>query len=157
VLRSIHFFDRVRPIATRYATRVLTSAADADDAVQEAMVKLFARACDYDGARPALAWVLGFVAWECRTIRRRAVRSREDRRETDEAPSDAPTPEEAAIDRDLSAALGEAIGALSSSDADTILAHAHGQRPVGVASATFRKRLQRAIERLRAVWRSADG
>lgn len=150
-------FDSLWPILRRYAARRLPSA-EAEDAAQEALIKIFQRAHEFDRARSALAFALGIAAWEIRTYRRRRSRRREERlpdRIGHETTDPSPDPEEAAMMRDLESMLREALGALSPEDAETLKLYASGRR-AAVAAATFRKRVQRALERLRAVW-SADG
>src|SRR5205807_350200 len=112
-----------------------------------------------DRGRDALAWALGIAAWECRTLRKRRARRREEsalpsvlaRGEIDGAPS----PEEAAIDRDLRDAAAAILGELRPIDIETIASIASGRR--AVAGATFRKRLERALERFRLAWRARHG
>jgi RNA polymerase sigma-70 factor (ECF subfamily) len=147
-------FEIVRPIVERFAARALPSHADAEDVAQEALVKIFARASDFDPEREALPWILSIAAFEIRTAQRRRERRRESPNEdamcaTAEA---APSPEARAIDRDLLAALGEALGAMRPEDAEVILASAEVIERPSIAPATLRKRLQRAMVRLRAVW-----
>ena len=52
--------------------------------------------------------------------------------------------------------LQEALGTLRPEDAETLRLYARGERP-SLAAATFRKRVERALTRLRAVWRTTDG
>src|SRR2546426_1152653 len=49
-----------------------------------------------------------------------------------------------------------ALGALRPEDAETLRLYARGHRPA-VAAATFRKRIERAMARLRGIWRTTDG
>src|SRR5438132_11892863 len=71
-------FVAVLPVARAFARRALAggvagaSAADADDVAQDALMKVFARAHEYDRARDAMPWILGIVAWECRSAKKRA-------------------------------------------------------------------------------------
>ena len=65
-------------------------------------------------------------------------------------------PEAEAMVRDLEATLVELLGALRPEDAETLRLYARGDRPA-LAAATFRKRVERALARLRAVWRTTDG
>ena len=58
------------------------------------------------------------------------------------------------MDQDLVAAATDVLGALRVQDAETLLAAARGERD---ASATFRKRLERAIARFRNEWRARHG
>src|SRR5207249_3984997 len=98
-------------------------------------------------------WVLGVAAWQIRTHRTRARRRRE--RTIAEAPDladRAPSPEQSAIARDLSSALDRALAELPPVDAETLLAYARGERP-DLPGPTFRKRVERALARLRGRWR----
>ena len=69
------------------------------------------------------------------------------------------TPEDQLLERELGEALANAVGALSAADAATIAAALDRERSgaMGVAAATFRKRLQRALARLRAAWHEGHG
>jgi hypothetical protein len=69
------------------------------------------------------------------------------------------TPEDLAIERDLRTAAAEALGELRQKDIETLKAVLEGQRPRGseTARAAFRKRVQRAIERVRLPWRNKHG
>ena len=67
---------------------------------------------------------------------------------------DARTPEDSAIERDLQAVAAEVLGGLRALDAETLLAAARGERD---PSATFRKRLERAVARFREEWRARHG
>src|SRR5262245_2756029 len=70
-------FTALRPLLRRFALRALPEA-DADDAAQEALVKVFFRASEFDPHRDALSWVLGIAAYEMKTARRRRQRRREE-------------------------------------------------------------------------------
>ena len=145
-------FELLWPLLRGFAHRHLPSG-DADDAVQEALLKIFFRAGEFDASRSALAWALGITAFEIRTARRRSVRRREDARlsEVSWTLRDArPGPEEAAITQDMEAMLREALGALRPEDKQTLALYAHGER-AAITAAAFRKRVQRALERLRGV------
>jgi RNA polymerase sigma-70 factor (ECF subfamily) len=65
-------WPRLRAFGLRYAR------ADGEDAAQQALLRVFSRASEYDRERDALAWALGIAAWECRTFRRKRQRRRED-------------------------------------------------------------------------------
>lgn len=148
-------FARLWPVLRDFARRHLP-AADAEDAAQRALLRLFERASEFDPGRDALAWALGVAAWEIRTVRRRAWR----RRETPEPAAggelrlEAASPEEAAIAADLAAALGQTLATLRPGDVEALLRYAHDEREAG---AGFRKRLQRARERMREAWRQRHG
>ena len=146
-------FAVVWPIVQRFAARALGDP-DADDVAQEALVRVFARAVDFDRERDALAWILAITMWEVRTARKRRQRRREDHVAADIA---APrTPEDDLVEHELSAALDDLIAELSPDDARTLRQALSGQR-ADVAPATFRKRVSRAVGRLRLLWRSKHG
>jgi RNA polymerase sigma factor (sigma-70 family) len=144
-------FARVSPLVHAFCVRLRGGAPDAADTAQEALLRVFARLDELDPSRDAVAWALGVAAWECRTARRRdgRRRARETGEEVDPA-SGLPSPEDAAMDRELLEAARDVLGTLRPADAETITDALDGEREVG---ARFRKRLSRALERLRAEWR----
>lgn len=145
-------FRRLWPLLRGFARRFL-SLEEADDAAQEALLRIFRRASEFDPGRDALAWVLGVVAWQVRTHRTKARRRREESADSlPERETSAASPEEEALAGELAAALERALAELSPDDAATLLAYAHGDRP-DLPGATFRKRVERALSRLRARWR----
>ena len=149
-------FRRLWPLLRGFARRFLPDA-EADDAAQEALMRLFHRASEFDPKRDALRWSLGIAAWQVRTHRTKARRRRETTTGDEPVRADpAPSPEEAALASQLSAALDEALAALPPVDAATLLAYARGERP-DLPSATFRKRVERALNRLRVQWRIRHG
>ncbi len=145
-------FCRLWPLVRGFAGRCLP-AEDAEDAAQEALLRIFSRASEFDTRRDALSWVLGVAAWQIRTHRTRARRRREAALSEMPEPADGtPSPESAAIARDLEASLERALADLPPPDAATLLAYARGERP-DLPGPTFRKRVERALTRLRARWR----
>ncbi len=152
-------YETIWPIVRRFAARSLENAADADDVAQEALLRIFARASKFDSNRDVLPWALGIVAYECRTLRRRVDRRREDlgAREVSELAEAAPTPEGALVERELEAAAMEVLGTLGPRDVATILVATRDAERPGIPGATFRKRLERATARLRFAWRAKHG
>ena len=150
-------FDVLWPLLRDFSARALGHDVDAEDAAQQALAKLYAQVADFDARRDGVAWVLTIASYECKTIRRRRQRRREDGFDGVTAPElvVAHTPEAAVIERDLEAAARALLGAMSEDDARTILAAMADGRPS--ADATFRKRLQRALERVRVAWRAKHG
>jgi DNA-directed RNA polymerase specialized sigma24 family protein len=147
-------FAALWPVLRSFAARALTVAAEAEDAAQSALVNIFARAAEFDARREALPWALGIAAYECRTLRKSRARRREELTVEPPEAVEARTPEDAAIERDLQAAAAAVLGGLSALDAETLLAAARGERD---PSATFRKRLERALARFRKEWRARHG
>jgi RNA polymerase sigma-70 factor (ECF subfamily) len=150
-------FRALWPPVQRFCRRYLGADADADDAAQRALERVFAQAADYDPSRPALAWVLSVAHWECRTVRRRAGR-RAAVGLPDTLQSAGPAPDEILEQAELSAALAAAIEQLPAAD-QAILATvlAADERGAAGDDATYRKRKQRAIHRLRETWRRLYG
>ena len=146
-------FTLLWPPTLRLCQHLLKNEADASDAAQEAMQKVLERAGDYDASRPAKPWALAIAAWECRTIQRRRFRRREvlDDREHDRPGNDE---EEVFVNHDLAEAALAAMGELSETDRQTLLATFANEAPVG---ATFRKRRERALSRLRATLKRLYG
>lgn len=138
----------------RLCISLLKNDADAADAAQEAMQKILERASDYDKTRPAMPWAMAIAAWECRTLRRKRVR----RRETDDTERDhgGEHPEEEFVQRDLTAAAIAALGELSVADRETLVA-TFWDEAASVSGATFRKRRERALDRLRKQFRRLYG
>ena len=143
------------PLFRGFAERCLP-AGDAEDAAQEALLRVFARASEFDPRRDALSWALGIAAWQIRTARTRTRRRREEPEEALPERADSTTsPEAEAMAREAQTALERALAELSPSDAATLLAYARGERP-DLPGATFRKRVERALSRLRERWRMND-
>ncbi len=117
-------------------------------------MKIFARASEFDVEGDALRWVLGTAAYECKTLRQKQQRRREDVGSEVIQVSAEPSPEDTAIARDLHAAAIKVMGELRPAGIETLHAVMQGTRPDAPA-ATFRKRLERALERPR--WADCGG
>lgn len=148
-------FVRLWPILRGFAARA-APLGEAEDVAQEALLKVFSRCAEFERGRDALSWILGITAYEIRTARKRQSRRRDAPPRDAEAlaarPDPAGSPEATTIAADLERALGEALGALAPRDAETLLAYARGERS-DLPATTFRKRVQRAVARLREAWR----
>ena len=143
------------PLLRGFAGRYLP-APDAEDAAQEALVKVFARAALFDPTRDALSWALGIAAYEIKTARKRRRRRREEGEPPVAIPDGAAGPEALAMAREREDAVEAALALLDPTDAATLRAYAAGDPPP-VSGATFRKRVQRALARLRVAWRISHG
>ena len=147
-------FRALWPVLRGFVLRQLPSS-DSEDVAQEALLKVFARAAEFDADRDALTWALGIAAFEVRTARKRATRRREDLgQELPVAVSQSAEPE--IISRNLEAAALEVLGTLRPSDIETLHCMASGRSP-SVSGATFRKRIERALRRLKLAWRAKHG
>lgn len=140
-------FDGVAPVVRKVAGAML-SAADADDAVQHAMTKLFARASAFDVDGDVVRWAVELTVWEARTIIRR--RGRENARNVStEVRDSAGSPEDQAAHAEALRALEHVLGQVSDDDRAAVLGEG--------GDATHRKRKQRATARLKALWRKYYG
>jgi RNA polymerase sigma factor (sigma-70 family) len=151
-------FHALWPIVLGYATRLLGDRALAEDCAQDALVQLFGQLDRYDRERDALTWALTLATWRCRTARRR-----QPRRTALDDRGDA-TATAAALDgpslvehRDLVRAALAALDALGPRDIETIAIAVTDADRAALTPATFRKRLERALSRLRTTWRSRHG
>lgn len=143
------------PVVQRFARGLLHDDALGADVAQRTLVRLCQQLPDYQVDKDALAWALEVAKWECRTERTRARRSREaglDAAQRLEAGTAAP--DDALSAQQLSAALSEAMEVLTPSDRQE-LERVLAEAPSGDAAG--RKRRQRALERLRQVWRGLHG
>ena len=59
--------DRHAPVCLRYATRMLGSRDDAEDVLQEALLRAHRALGSYDASRDFRTWLLSIVANRCRT------------------------------------------------------------------------------------------
>jgi RNA polymerase sigma-70 factor (ECF subfamily) len=149
-------FAALWPIVVAYATRWLGDRALAEDCAQDALVQLFGQLARFDRERDALTWTLAIATWQCRTARRRIARRAEQPHTTDGASFDGAT---AAEERELVRAALATLDTLAPHDRDVIAAALFDDTALReqLAPATFRKRLERALARLRTSWRSRHG
>ncbi|MBP6702604.1 MAG: RNA polymerase sigma factor [Vicinamibacteria bacterium] len=144
-------FDILWPIYRRFARRQLPEG-DADDAAQEALLKLFVRANEFDTSRDAAAFAIGVAFHEIRTWRRKKYRRREDAENVVE--SSRPPEQDAALAvREADELIEWGLARLSAADREALTLYAHDERAKGATGAAFRKRVQRALERCRAIMR----
>lgn len=149
--------EQLWPVLLSYAERGLRDAQAAEDVAQEVLFRISSRISELDRSRDPLSWAFGIATFEILSQRKRSQR----RHETlvgetpPEAEKAAPSVEDAIIQAELHAALADALGQLSPEDTEHLgLANA-AQR--GPATPAMRKRRQRALERLRAIWRNIYG
>jgi RNA polymerase sigma factor (sigma-70 family) len=148
-------FQALWPIVVGYATRFVGNPVLAEDCAQEALVKLFGQLHRFDRERDALTWALTHATWQCRTERRKLQRRAEEPSEVELACDDRERLEE----RELVRAALDTLDALPPRDREVIAAVLadDDELRAALAPATFRKRLERALGRLRLSWRSRHG
>lgn len=71
-------FEVTWPLVHRFAARLIGSGHEAEDVAQHALMKVFSRAHEFDGNRDALSWILGITAFECKTLRQKVRRRKEE-------------------------------------------------------------------------------
>lgn len=153
---SAELFRALWPPVRRLAGAMLGNDADADDAAQDAMVTIFARVADYDRRRPGLPWALAVAAWSCRTVRKRRTRRREDGLAAAPVAVTDERPDDEAEQRDLVDAAMAALSSLSEVDRETLVS-TYWEEQASASGATLRKRRERALDRLRGLFRRMYG
>ncbi len=139
------------PVLLRYCQSKLSQTADAQDAAQQALIKMIEQAPQYDASRPAMGWALSFAYWECRTEQRRRQRKRTDGEEPLAAVSTEGSPESELLDTELKSAALDLLSTLTDeeralcTDDETQLGATLRQ----LSPAARRKRKQRLLDRLR--------
>jgi RNA polymerase sigma-70 factor (ECF subfamily) len=143
-------FRAFHPRAVRLA-RLRLGDADALDAAQSALEKVFARASEFTPGRPALPWFYAVVANEVQAMaRRQGAATRRDAGPEAIAAAAAPGDPEADLTRaELRAALAAAIDRLDPASASAIAALLGDAPPIALGPAARRKRVSRAYARLR--------
>jgi len=151
--------QRYQQLAFRTAYVITRSAAEAEDAAQDAFVKAYRALASFrTGAEPR-PWLLRIVANEARNRMRSAVRRQrlelrlaEGFRQGDAAPS----PEAAAVDADERRRLVSLVGELEENDrliiASRYFLELSGEETaaaLGIPEGTVKSRLSRALGRLR--------
>lgn len=155
--------------ASRLALYLLRDVTEADEAVQDAFVKVFTSITSYREDLPFEAWFNRIVANTCRD--RRKSRRRRQRWElagldrdadsgswADTVRSPASTPEESALNTERRMAIEAAVDRLPGRQREVfLLCHAEGQSPrdisgiTGLNESTVRVHLFRALRRLRSL------
>jgi RNA polymerase sigma-70 factor (ECF subfamily) len=151
-------FSALWPFLRQFCGRVLHDDALAEDAAQAALMKVFLRATDFRLDGDVVAWALGIAVFECRSLRNRRTRRGEEIGHPALAtvPVAGPTPEDAAIEASLGSALREVLQTLRPLDRETLEGFL-APTPAVRRTPLLRKRLQRALERLRTAWRETHG
>lgn len=149
-------FDGLWPAIVELTTRLVGDNAEAEDAAQRALIKVFHRISQLDPTRDGVAWALTIAAYEALTVRNHRARRRE--RGADLDPEvivdDAGSPRDHVIASQLRSAMHAVLGELAARDQEALQAMLDGD---GSPGETQRKRRFRALTRLRAAWRRTHG
>ena len=155
-------YDRLSPRAYGLALRMTGDASGAQDAVQEAFLRVWLRASSFDAARgSACAWLLGIVRNAVLDQLRsgdahvRALRRAAEARSVERAPENAEAPLESLQAR---ASLCTALGQLPAAQRRTLeiayfqgLSHHEIARSEGVPLGTVKTRIRDGLIRLRRI------
>jgi RNA polymerase sigma-70 factor (ECF subfamily) len=151
--------ERYQAIAFRVAWLITASAADAEEATQDAFLKAHRALGRFREGAPFRPWLLGIVANEARN--RRVAAQRRERLalrvlEEERAPSETGSPESALLDADRRAQLVAALRRLEERDRVAIacryfldLSEAEMAAALDCRRGTVKSRLSRALARLR--------
>lgn len=124
----------------------------AADVAQEALLRVFSRASEFEAGRPVLPWFYAIVANEVRAVLRSPQRRRTELRADPDADAvEATDPEQELLERELHQALEQALASLDAPSAEALGALLGRSARPAVEPATFRKRVSRAYVRLRAL------
>jgi RNA polymerase sigma-70 factor (ECF subfamily) len=150
--------EELWPVVLSFAQRGLQNTHDAEDVAQEVFVRICSRIGDFDRTRAGLSWAFGIAGYEVMTHRKRKQRQRE----TSDAAlhlraDERALQEEDLIHDDLLAALTHVAGELTAEDRAALGLLGTAATVSEVPGATLRKRRERALGRLRAIWRELYG
>jgi RNA polymerase sigma factor (sigma-70 family) len=145
-------FRELYPRALIVARRQLRDP-EAHDAAQTALMRIFARAHEFEAGRPALPWFYATLGNELRTAVRRDRREMRRNVVLEHAhgaeQESQNTPEALLVEKELLIALEDAISRLDRTAAQAISALLGRAPPPEISDAAFRKRVSRAYLRLR--------
>lgn len=149
-------FETAWPLVHGLAVKMLGNRTDTEDVAQQALMKVFSRAGEFDKNRDALSWILGIASYECKTLRQKERRRKEESSEEaifNNLADPKPSPEDEKIRLDLETFIRELLSTLSPQDQETILISVNELFRPELNAATYRKRLQRAMDKLRGKWK----
>ena len=146
-------FSTTWPVVHKFASRLMGPSQEADDIAQQALMKVFSRASEFEADGDALSWILGITAFEFKTAKKKTTRRKENGDEMlEEFASQAANAEEEILQRQLEETIHQAFEDLSETEKGTILIAVHDLDRPNISGAAFRKRLERALKKLRNAW-----
>jgi RNA polymerase sigma factor (sigma-70 family) len=148
--------DELWPLLLSFASG-LGQLADAEDVAQEVFYRICARISDFDRKRDGASWALGIASYEILTVRRRRQRRREvqDHCALAEQVDPVASQEARLLALELEASVRAALGLLSAEDRGAL--NPSTAESAGASNAAQRKRKQRAVARVRLLWRRMYG
>jgi RNA polymerase sigma factor (sigma-70 family) len=147
-------FDGLWPDVLAFVRRAMPGDPDGEDVAQRTLLNVFARISEFDMRRDGVSWVFGIASYEVKTHRRKLQRRRETITDDslERAEETTSSPEDLVIRHDLRGALAGVLTHLSDTDRDALLGGEDANTAAGVTRVALRKRRQRALDRLRALW-----
>jgi RNA polymerase sigma-70 factor (ECF subfamily) len=152
--------DELWPVILSFAKRGVGATADAEDIAQEVFLKICSRIADFDRNRDGLTWAFAIGSYEILTHRKRARRRREvnDENALEREAHEAPSHDMVLERREMAVAFERAMGGLTEDERVALgVVPLGGMSGPASAGPALRKRKQRALERLRSIWRSIYG
>lgn len=148
--------DELWPVILSFVERGVGRGADAEDVAQEVFLKICARTADLDRKRDGLSCAFGIASYEIMTNRRRRQRRREvyDESLVAALPDGTSSHDELLLAGEETLALAHLLEELSTEDRTSV---GLDGAPPTMADPTRRKRKQRALDRLRRMWRQVHG
>ncbi len=134
-----NFWSREYPAVYRLCFGVLVDAAAAEDAAQDAMVRLIDRLADYDEARPFGTWRNAVVLNLCRDRMRRVAARRRHEEDAARATPERllPAPDDVAAGSEVSAILQDSLEALTPREREVFVLHDLEETPTAEVAAAL--------------------
>jgi RNA polymerase sigma factor (sigma-70 family) len=145
-------FAALHPRAVALA-RMRLDASDADDASQQTLLRVFARASEFTPGRAVLPWFYAIAANEIHAVARRRARARSREAHVEAAAqlATADDPEAEVLYGELRASVRAAVDSLDEDSARAIRSLLGEEPRSGAPSPALRKRVSRAYARLRVI------
>jgi RNA polymerase sigma-70 factor (ECF subfamily) len=149
-------FAKLWPVLLAYTSRALSSSAEAEDAAQASLLKIFARVVDFERERDAVSWAYGIAAFEVLTLRKRQQRRRESGSvKLHDVESTELSPERHVEERSVQQVILQLASELS--ERDQLALELEFSDSGNRLDETERKQRFRALQRLRDAWRKLNG
>ena len=151
-------FDRHAPVLLRFATRLLSDRATAEEVTQEVFVKVISRAHQYDGRAEVASWLFAIAANACRDRRRRARRATVSPLDgVPEPPARGEGGEKRLMDRQQREAVRRALSCLSEEQREALILARYHEMPyaeiarvLDISVGAVKTRIFRAVETLKS-------
>ncbi len=149
-------FEALWPRMRAWACVLLQDETQAEDAAQQALLRVFEQSHDFRKDKDVLTWGLTLVMWECRTLRKKRRRMKDGLLAHASEPLEAEKdPFETLQYTELRAHLERVLGVLSEEDKAMLLREQDRvHKPLTPRERTHKKRL---LERVRMLWRKMYG